>query len=328
MQRRMTQRLRTFVAVACTGLALAQAQEAAAQRGDTVQLRFGWTVGSAQVESTRFQERVAESTDTTAGSAAYRMNVAAVEDGLVISYVDFVFPPPTDSSERATLNSLAEQAAAIVPRFTVDSTGAFVRIHDVESVRLEFDSLITRMLAPDEAAAARGMLDTVLSEEALTGLAAQEWNAIVGMWADADLVIGETYQLEEQADLPMIPGATVPMISEFGIVQRTSCDENGTAADCVEIRLVSRPDPEAVKAILAQFMQGLLNAPGLGGIAFERLDMTNELVLITEPGTLRPHRVRISKSVTGVVAAAGERGEVTQTEVRTFRYTWGDGRTH
>ena len=324
----MTRRLRTFAAVASTGLAMMQAQDAAAQRPDTVQLRFGWAAGSARVESTRFQERIAESTDTTAGSAAYRMNVAADGDGLLISYVDFVFPPPADSSEAATMNALAERAAAIVPRFIVDSAGAFVRIHDVASVRLQFDSLITRMLAPDEAAAARGMLETVLSEDALSGLAAQEWNAIVGMWADADLVIGETYQLEEQADLPMIPGATVTMISEFGVVQRTSCDGNGTAADCVEIRLISRPDPEAMKEILAQFMQGLLNAPGLGGIAFERLDMTNELVLITEPGTLRPHRARISKTVTGVVAAAGERGEVTQTEVRTFRYTWGDGRSH
>jgi hypothetical protein len=112
------------------------------------------------------------------------------------------------------------------------------------------------------------------------------------------------------------------MISEFSIERRTSCVEGGTGEDCVEIRLVSTPDPDAMKAILAQFTERLLSTPGLGGIGFESLAMENEMVLITEPSTLRPHRVVLSKSVTGVVAADNQRSEVSQADVRTYRYTY------
>ncbi|MGH7448902.1 MAG: hypothetical protein ACREK1_05475 [Longimicrobiales bacterium] len=323
----MTGRTRTLVAAACLGLLFAHPRSASAQQSpmhaDTVQLRFAWVPGTtARIESTRFQERIAESADTVAGSARYRMKVNDHVEGLLISYDDFAFPPPTDTSEAAKLNSLAEQAASIVPRFIVDSAGAFVRIDDAARVKAQFDTLLTRMLEPEEAAAAREGLDTMLSEDALTGLAAQEWNAIVGMWADADLVMGETYQFEEQAALPMIAGATVTMVSEFAIERSTACIEGGSDKDCVEIRLVSRPDPEAMKRILDQFMERLLALPGIGGLAFESLDVGNEMVLVTEPSTLRPHRVVLSRRVTGVVAADGERSEVSQVEVRTLRYTY------
>lgn len=303
------------------------AQEApaspASARGDTVHLRFGWPAGmNVRVEVARFSVRVAESADTVMGGAQYRLSAQAHADGLLISFGDFVFPPPADTTEAARTHSLAEQAAAIVPRFIVDSAGAFVRLDDVAAVRAKFDTLVTRMLPPDEAAATRAGLETMLSEEALTGLAAQEWNAIVGMWANTDLEMGEVYSFEEEAALPLIPGATVPMISKFSIERRTSCVEGGTGEDCVEIHLVSLPDPEAMKAILAQFTDRLLSTPGLGGIGFESLAMENRMVLITEPSTLRPHRVVLTKNVTGVVAADNQRSEVSQADVRTYRYSY------
>jgi hypothetical protein len=292
-------------------------------RADTVRLRFNWVAGtSARIETTRFSVRVAETSDTAAGGARYRMDAHGHAEGLLISYSDFVFPPPEDTTDSAGMNSLAEQASAIVPKFIVDTAGEFVRLEDVSAVRAQFDSLVTRVLPPDEAAATREALETMLSEEALTGLAVQEWNAIVGMWAGTDLVIGESYTFTEDAALPMISGATVPMVSEFSIERRTSCIEGGADDDCVEIHLVGRPDPVAMREILAQFTERLLSTPGLGGLGFESLEVENEMVLITEPSTLRPHRVVLSKSVKGVVAADGQRSEVSQTDVRTYRYSY------
>lgn len=290
---------------------------------DTVQLRFDWDAGThARVATTRFRERIAETADTAAGGARYRMNVQGHDEGLLISYDDFSFPPPADTTQAAQLSAVAEQAAAMVPKFIVDTAGVFVRIHDAASVRIQLDSLMARLLGPDELAAVREGLARALSEEALTGLAAQEWNAIVGMWVGADLEIGEVYEFEETAELPMIPDARVRMISEFAIEGRTPCVEGGSVDDCVEIRLVSYPDPGAMKEVLTQYMQRLLAAPGLGGIGFESLVMENEMILITEPATLRPHRVWLSKSVTGVVTAEGERSEVSQTDIRTYEYTY------
>ena len=296
--------------------ALAQQPPGAA---DTVKLRFGWRPGmTAQIETTRLQEQRSASVDTVLRRTSYRMHVAPHDDGLLISYTDFTFPD-ADTTDQQT--SLAEQAAAIVPKIVVDSAGGFVSIEDVPGFRARLDTLMTRMLPPDEAASAREGLAELVTEEALAGLAAQEWNTIVGRWAGRDLMVGEDYGFEEEAALPLIPGAVVRMVSTFSIAGRTSCDGKSADSDCVEIRLVSRADPDAVSAILAQFTERLLATPGVG-IAFESFEMENEMVLVAEPGTLRPHQVRTSKRMGGVFTAQGERGEVSQREVRTYRYTY------
>ena len=296
--------------------ALAQASPDAA---DTVKLRFGWQPGTtAQIQTTRFQEQRSASVDTLSRRTNYRMHVASHDDGILVSYTDFTFPDADTTDQRT---SIAEQAAAIVPKVVVDSAGRFVRVEDVAGVRARLDTLMTRMLAPEEAASAREGLAELVTEEALAGLAAQEWNAIVGRWSGRDLVLGEEYGFEEDAALPMIPGAVVEMISTFSVARRTTCDGGAGSSDCVEIRLVSRADPDAVRAILAQFTERLLATPGVG-IAFESFAMENEMVLVAEPGTLRPHHVRMSKRMGGVFTAQGERGEVSQSEVRTYRYTY------
>jgi hypothetical protein len=309
-----------FLVLAVSGGATASAQETPV-RADTVNLRFDWKAGTrARIETTRLQQ-TSESADTVSGSASYRMRVQAHADGLIISYESFEFPTAADTTEAAQLDMLAEQAAAMVPKVVVDAAGSFVGIEDVASVRARLDTLMTRMLAPEDAASARAMLATVVTEEGLAGLAAQEWNALVGRWAGSDLAIGAEYEFVEDAALPMLQGAVVPMVSTFTAGRRTSCSDTGTGNDCVEIRVVSRADPAAVAEILTQFAAGLLAMPGVG-LAFESFELENTMVLVTEPSTLRPHRVRLSKGMKGVFTADGERSEVSQTEVRTYRYTY------
>lgn len=316
---------RRFPILMLFGLVLMPPGSALAQRppgtADTVKLRFGWQPGmTAQIETTRFQEQSSASVDTATRRTSYRMHVASHTDGLLISYTDFVFPD-ADTSAPGQSTPIAEQAAAIVPKVVVDPAGGFVRIEDVPGVRARLDTLVTRLLSPEDAASAREGLTELVTEDALAGLAAQEWNAIVGRWAGRDLVVGEDYGFEEEAALPLIPGAVVAMVSTFSIARRTSCDGVAGGSDCVEVRLVSRADPEAVRAILAQFTERLLATPGVG-IAFESFEMENEMVIVTEPGTLRPHEVHTSKRMGGVFTAQGERGEVSQRDVRTYRYTY------
>lgn len=77
-----------------------------------------------------------------------------------------------------------------------------------------------------------------------------------------------------------------------------------------------------MKQVLSRFMQRLASDPSLGGIGFEELQVESGVILITEPSTLVPHRVTLSRTVTGVVSAAGQRGKVSQVDIRTFKYTY------
>src|SRR5690606_6134965 len=195
----LTRRLAALVAVAC-GVAGVPAAGYAQEAGvDTVRLRFGWAPDMhAQIETTRLHTRTAGDADTVSGSARYRMHVQRHEQGLIVTYDDFVFPQQADTSARAQANSLAEQAAAMVPRVVVDMAGGFLGIEGVDDVRARLDTVMTQMLGPEEAAATREALGTMVTEEALAGVAALEWNTIVGRWAGRDLVPGTSYTFEEQ----------------------------------------------------------------------------------------------------------------------------------
>ncbi|HEX6307694.1 MAG TPA: hypothetical protein VFZ69_05860 [Longimicrobiales bacterium] len=291
---------------------------------DTVRLRFDWPPGTtARIQTTRYREQVTETADTTFMSADYRMRVSAHPDGLLVAYDDFRFPTVVDTTNGADVNALAQRAASMVPKFVVDTGGEFVRIHDIEAIRAGLDSMLAELIgAGADAAEMREAMAAMLSEEALTGLAAEEWNAVVGMWIDADLELGTVYQLEDEAPLPILPGVVVPMISELTVQARTSCVEGGSDSSCVELHYVSFPEPAAVKAAIARFLEGVPQMPGMQPFAFEDLEVENEIIIVTEPATLRPHRMQITKALSGAVTAGGERSEVSQLDVRTYRYTY------
>ncbi|HEX6133851.1 MAG TPA: hypothetical protein VFZ24_07805 [Longimicrobiales bacterium] len=321
-------RTRRVLSYALTWTCLAGTSDVLAQdmaaRTDTIRLRFGWPAGTtARIQTTRYREQISETSDTTFMSADYRMSVTAHPEGLLVSYDDFRFPTVVDSTDGRDVNALAQRAASMVPKFVVGTGGEFVRIDDVASIRAGLDSMMAELLGPDaDAADVREALAAMLSEEALTGLAAEEWNAVVGMWIDADLELGAVYELEDQAPLPILPGVVVPMISEFSIESRTACEAGGADSACVELHYVSYPEPAAVKAALAEYLERLPAVPGMSSFAFEDLEVENEIIIVTEPATLRPHRMQITKAVSGVVTAGGERSEVTQLDVRTYQYTY------
>ena len=306
---------------ACAAIAPASAQETGPV--DTVRLRFAWPAGTvARVQTTRFRETINETADTMVVSADYRLQADSHPEGLLVSYDDFRFPSAVGDSAASAMETVAQRAAAMVPKLIVAPDGSFLRIHDVASIRAGLDSMFVELMGEDGMAAMREMLNTVMSEDALTVMAAEEWNAIVGMWIDADLELGAVYQYEDQAPLPVLPDVVVPMLAEFMVEDRTSCVEGGSDTDCVTLHFVSWPDPDSVNVAIRRFFETLPAIPGADNISFEELDVENEMIIVTEPGTLRPHRVQISKLVSGVVKAGDERGEVSQFDVRTYHYTY------
>jgi hypothetical protein len=329
MTRRISPRITSLKRRACLALvaggwllavpetAVPQSRRAAP---DTVRLRFNWPVGKvATVETTRFRERVTDRTDTFQGGGRYRMQVQQHPEGLLIAHDSFDIVSAAATPGLAASPTLQERVADLFPSYVVSRDGEFQRIDNVAGMRTRMSSLLQ---AGDTTGKMRDALESFVSEEVLNAIAAQDWNALVGKWVDADLELGETYELEEEAPIPLIPGTIVAMLSEFAIERRVPCSESGTTADCVQIHVRSHPDPEEVKMLIRRFVDRIASAPEQASFGFDRLELENELVLITEPATLLPHRARLTKSLKGVVVADGKKSNVSQLDVRTFRFTY------
>jgi hypothetical protein len=319
-----------FVSIAAMVM-LAAAVPAAAQEQppvavDTVRLRFAWPVGTvASVETTRFRELVAAKPDTISGSARYRMRVEQHPEGLLIVHDSASVTSDTERPTGAlTAVAITERLRDIVPSYVVGRGGEFLRIDNVTGFKARLDTVLGSVLElADSAAHTSALIDAFMSEEVLTSLAAQEWNALVGMWIDGDLEVGEYYELEEgESPVPMIPGATVPLLLEFGVMRRLACDESGKGRDCVAIELLSYPDPDSMAVILRQFMERANAGGGSAAVAFESLDIENEIELIIEPATLLPHRARVTKKLEAMIVSEGQRTPFTQEDVRTYRFTY------
>ncbi len=302
--------------------AVAAAQTTTA-KVDTIALRFGWPKNlAATVTAERLRIRSTEKTDTSSLDMSYRMQVqpgAGTE--MVVRFRDFSFGA-ADAAEPPAGSAIMEQVAAMVPSYRVSAGGEFLGVHDVAALKARMDSMVGAGIGENTSAEAKALLKSLVSEAYLNAATAQEWNALVGMWVGADLELGELYAFEEQTPVPIIPGATVKMNSEFSVEERVPCVENETEQRCVLIRLYSEPDTASVRTVLQQFMDRVASSARTDLPIFESLSIKSELILVTRPETLVPYRMELTKEVEGTGRLGDERSSFSQIEERRYRYVY------
>jgi hypothetical protein len=196
------------------------------------------------------------------------------------------------------MDTYLHRLSAVEPSYVVDSTGNLVRVKGIAQLRTQVQSLMapggdSLETAPVEVQA---MLETALSEPALTDRARQEWDLVVGMWAGSDLEPGALYQMESEEPIPLLAGTSVPMEFQFQVSEPRSCTEAMDSPSCVELEMVSTPDPEAVRRVVGDLLGKIARA---GQPQVERLVLENRVTLLAEPATLLPYRLRVEKRVTG-----------------------------
>jgi hypothetical protein len=286
-----------------------------------VHLRFGWPVGTtAAIEAGRFRVRNSEGkADTTALTLTYRMSVHDHAAGRAIRYDEFEFDEFSDNeSLRGAVN---EQLASLMPSLLVDTSGAFVQVENVTALKALMDSLLFKQLPKDSLPPqTRALLENMTSAEVLNALAAQEWNAMIGTWTGADLELGAVYESTEAAPIPIFPGRTLPMVSQFTAAERVECVEGSGKHDCVELRMVSTPDADSVAALMKQMMEAAVNMPETP--AFQNFNIETVITLVAEPATLLPHYYSMTKTVSARFTVAGESGELSQEEERTYNFSY------
>jgi hypothetical protein len=296
----------------------APAQPAATAEGperdpDRVTFRFAWPAPlEAQVRHRVTRTRSGAAAATTVARYALRVHRVA-EEALRLETAgtawegDLPFPP-----------ALAQVAAAASDRVLqrVAADGEFEALENAEVLRPVLEEAY-RASVPSEAleravAAALGFLETDAEER---------WNRAVGFWIGAELTLGQPYVMRSEARLPLVPDATGEAKVEFQVRRRVPCGAAEREPRCVEVTLRSAPEPGAVERRL-DAVAARLSSTGapVSAAALAGLTLESELVLVTDPQTLLPHRVVWTDSLRAAGLEAGPPLEVVERSEYDWRY--------
>ncbi len=281
----------------------ARAQEPGAGT-DTVRFRFDWPDGT---EATVGYTRVIEREEGTPASrieieGEYTMHVHGHPSGLVVEHLDplatrFRSAPalPPDDPRRIVYSTLGMLDA----HWVVSGDGELLGLAAVEALAGSVVDAL-RPLGLDEASL-EAVVAEVTSETQLMGNARDLWRAMVGAWADLDVAVGETFTTQGEEANPIVPSVVLPYLHEYRLVGMEPCAAPG--GRCAHLELVSFPDPHELTRVMSDALQQM----GLPQMSFERLVQLSQVTLLTDPATLLPHEVVVSKRVNGFLLDGGER---------------------
>lgn len=276
-----------------------------APAAEPVSLQFGWPAGLyAQVEQTRLRQRGGSTSEVT---TRYAFDVNRLDGGelLVAPRRETIRHSSTgEPGNVPQVQQFEAVARAVLPAYVVSPLGEFARLQDVPAAQAEARRLLAQWTAPTRDG--DKFAEQITQEYFLSGLNRDAWQSLVGYWRGGRLDMGHEYRDSSREPTPLLPGETVLMNVRVQIKGEAPCERQGLGRRCVEIEVRSEPDRADVTRVVQAFLQRTM--PTTLGDMQMSMDMTQTMLLVTEPDTLIPHRFDIAKDMRVAVGPKG--GEV------------------
>lgn len=271
---------------------------------ESARLRFAWPdilVAQVQAQKTRSKQIDGQAAVKSGMSSQYVMRSRRQGDRHLLSFSDVRLDPQQLVAMPAELRAFMDVATkAALPSFVVSRDGDFVSVDDLDGFQSAMRSAFATLL-PEAAMQARlkPTLETMLNEAVLKNLVGAEWNRMAGSWAGAEQVfdIGVDYVLTTQAVMPVV-NAPLTQRTRFTLARTLPCERQGRIYECVELQSTTTPDEAEARKAVEDFSERLMPDGTLqDALKLRSLNYETRLELVTETGTLIPHRYKLVKTV-------------------------------
>ena len=174
---------------------------------------------------------------------------------------------------------------------------------------------------PKEARAkAQQLVQNLVSEKTLSALMEDEWNNLVGNWAETSYVPGEVYELEERYQSLALGDRTFPMLVTRQLSGRQACRRGAAADSCVRLVQTSRVSDPAFTRAMTAFVRKTV---GTADVSVEKVEVAKTVEVIADPDKMLPYRSVVKDTKTFTVSAKGEAprtSDETKETVTTYSY--------
>ena len=310
-----------FLLVASGCATVADAPEA--EPGTPVALVFGWEPGmQASVVSTRTRQRTGASNLENSMTSLYTLRVDSAGEELRVHFDDLEVEVGGKRAPAAEAIQFIAQMGDLAPDYRVTTHGEFLGLHDMPAFQQRLETLLTGMIPPKTQEALGPMMEMLTSEAFLNTRAAEQWNAIVGTWADAELALGSAYEAQIREPVPVVPGTEVMMNYTFEVKELVSCERGGTRRECAALEMHSIADPEDTAKMIEAIIDRIAGQALTEQPVITSLDMDNTLQVVTEPNGLIPHQYKLIKNLRATVRIGDREREMVQVDTTEAAYSY------
>jgi hypothetical protein len=307
-------------ATLATLLLAAPASAQAKAPADSVVLRFGWRDGiEADVQYTQFIDRQGDSDTPThiEIEGVYTMHVHDHAQGLLIEHLEPVASrflssptlPPADP-RRIVYSSIGYPTADWV----VSKDGE--KLVQIQGLQALNESIAQSVQRAAPGADLDQVIGTLANPDALFNAGRERWSNMVGDWIGSTLRPGEFGTGEGTEANPVIPSLEVPYRFQFKLDSLEACAAPG--GKCARVDITQFYDPTA----LNKTMNDALARMGLSEMSFDGLAQESHVILLTDPATLLPYQMDMTKGVEGILVMNGQRRIFKRTDGITMDFTY------
>jgi hypothetical protein len=252
-----------------------------------VEFQFAWKAG--------MKCQVANSVSTSSNhdvSTRFVLQTTAVAGGLLIEASEvragegtppFVDAPTSD-----------DMAALLLPSFVVDTSGAFVRLQDVEKSRKAARRMFELQRPGADAQKLKQAVEMMASRTLLEQTVQTLWNPGIASWKGTSWQPQEIYNSTIDQIFP-IGNLPYKAKVEAQFVGMRPCTQTAKTTDCALLTTRQRPDPVALRDLTLKMVEAV-GGPAKDMATF-KIDLRIDTETLTRPKSLIPSRVTIEKHV-------------------------------
>ena len=307
---------------------------APASAQETVRLSFDWPAGlRGTVITTSSQTSGAMGMNMSQGYViSQRIETESHPEGLLVRYRDGELVEMTGDmlTGAAGADGFMRATAEAGYDMIVDDDGVLVRVErdsvSIAELRAAMEEMVGTLGGSAEASGGMGgMLEGMLSDDALNAQIEQSWAQMVGSWVQDGFTFGEAVASREEAPFPLMQNRSLLMDKATTIRERVPCFDGGAADQCVLVVVETSIDPENMR----QMMDEMLGQT-LGGMSAD-VDLELELgafeqTMVTEtildPNTMLPFSTTFTTVVDMEMTIMGQTMPSQQEMSVTTEYAW------
>ncbi len=272
-------------------------------RENTASLRFNWPVNKT------FQTRFNIENTTRSGNHRVVMILSGTSTistkkhrrGVQVNFsnskVTIKMLGVPQSPAQKKFYDFLEGVAEMDSGYVISRKGKLLDVVNLKQFQNEartfFESLLAEIPDSPEKEQVLEMANQAISRKQLLSAFEEDWNRNVGQWVGLELVRRAVYAVEDSEIVPIFDNAKVPIKLRLSYIGRTSCETGELDEKCVELYVDSAVDEDGFSALMKKLAKKFgVKEDELGGMS-----ASSTLHLITEPGTLLPHRVSLNSRV-------------------------------